>query len=158
MSILKRLNVPVFKAGGAPEISESTYRLNISGMVEKSLVYSLEDIKQMPFASVSARLLSVSGWSVRTVWEGVLWREFIKNVNPLPQATHAAFISVDGGYNTTISLADLDHPRVMLVYGVEGEKLEPEYGGPLRMVIPHLYGYKSAKWLGTIEFTDSKIG
>lgn len=158
MSILKRLNVPVFKAGGFPDINKDNYKLHVRGLAEKPLVYSLRNIKEMPFSSVSSRLLSVSGWSVRAVWEGVLWRDFIRLVNLLPQANHATFISVDGGYDTTISLDDLDHPRVMLVYRVEGEPLEPEYGGPLRMVVPNLYGYKSAKWLGTIEFCDSMRG
>jgi DMSO/TMAO reductase YedYZ molybdopterin-dependent catalytic subunit len=63
-----------------------------------------------------------------------------------------------GGYSTTVSLSDLDHPKVLLVYGVEGEALERAYGGPLRMVIPQLYGYQSAKWLSRIEIVDSMRG
>ena len=63
-----------------------------------------------------------------------------------------------GGYSTTVSLSDLDHPKVLLVYGLEGEALERAYGGPLRMVIPQLYGYQSAKWLSRIEIVDSMRG
>jgi len=107
---------------------------------------------------VNARLTSVSGWSVRAVWQGVVWKDFLAQVQLKPEANHAAFISLGGGYETSLALKDLDHPRVLLCYAVEGEPLEPEYGGPLRMIVPHRYGYKSAKWLGRIEFIPGRRG
>jgi DMSO/TMAO reductase YedYZ molybdopterin-dependent catalytic subunit len=68
------------------------------------------------------------------------------------------FTSVGGGYRTTVSLKDLENPRVLLAYGVNGDPIEAEYGGPLRMVIPNLWGYKSCKWLGKIEFINQEEG
>lgn len=158
MSILSRLNVPVFKAGGSPDKDDTDFTLSIEGLVSEPCVFKLDQIKNLPFSTVNARLTSVSGWSVRADWQGVLWRDFVNVVNPLPDASHATFFSRASIYKTTVSLSDLDHPRVLLVYAVKEEPLEWEYGGPLRMVIPHRYGYKSAKWLRGIEFTDEMRG
>jgi DMSO/TMAO reductase YedYZ molybdopterin-dependent catalytic subunit len=132
--------------------------LEIGGLVQGPAVFTLDELKSWPMASVDARLTSVSGWSVRAVWQGVLWSEFLNHVSLQEKASHATFISLGGGYRTTISLEDLDHPRVIMAYAVADEPLEFEYGGPLRMVVPHLWGYKSAKWLGLIEFTDTMVG
>jgi DMSO/TMAO reductase YedYZ molybdopterin-dependent catalytic subunit len=158
MSILSELKVPSFGAGGIPDVDEKTYQLKVEGLVEEAFTFSLDEIKGWPKSTVDARLTSVSGWSVRANWQGSLWRDFLHSVTPRPEASHATFISLGGGYSTTVSLEDLDHPRVLLVYAVDGEPLEVKYGGPLRMVIPHLYGYKSAKWLSRIEFVDSMQG
>ena len=158
MSILSRLRPPVFKAGGMPEIDRAQYRLNVRGLVEEERTFIWQEIMDLPASKVDARLTSVSGWSVRATWEGVLWRDFIRMLRPKKEASFASFSSFGGDYETSVSLADLDHPRVLLVYGVEGEPLEREYGGPLRMVIPNLYGYKSSKWLETITLTDAMKG
>ncbi len=158
MSILSRLKTPVFSAGGMPEIDFERYRLHVVGHVEKEESFTWEEIMDLPKSQVDARLTSVSGWSVRAKWEGILWRDFVGVIRPTKQATHATFSSFGGAYETTVALVDLDHPRVILVYAVEGEPLEREYGGPLRMVIPNLYGYKSCKWLETITLTDTMEG
>ncbi|MBU2498147.1 MAG: molybdopterin-dependent oxidoreductase [Proteobacteria bacterium] len=158
MGILSRLKTPSFGAGGVPDVDEANYRLSVEGLIRDPFACSIEEIKGWPKSAVSARLTSVSGWSVRATWEGVLWRDFMNLVSPLPEASHVIFVSLGEGYSTTVSLTDLDHPRTLLVYAVEGEPLERAYGGPLRMVISHLYGYKSAKWLGRIEFADAMRG
>jgi DMSO/TMAO reductase YedYZ molybdopterin-dependent catalytic subunit len=158
VSVLSRLKVPSFTAGGVPDVDEALYKLLVDGLVEEPLAFSIKEIKKLPMNTVNARLTSVSGWSVRAQWQGVLWRDFLDSLSFLPEVNHATFISLGEGYSTTVSLRDLDHPRVLLVYAVDGEPLEVAYGGPLRMVIPHLYGYKSAKWLSRIELTDSMRG
>ena len=157
MSILTQLKCPVFKAEGIPKIDESSYILRVDGLVEAEEEFSLDDIKSLPFSQISSRLTSVSGWSVRADWDGVTWNDFIKEIQLKEGANHATFYS-HGGYTTTVSLQDLSNPRVMLVYGVAGEPLEAEYGGPLRTVIPNLWGYKSCKWLVRIEFCDVMRG
>jgi len=158
MSVLTRLRLPRFTAGGMPETSETDWRLTVDGLVAAPREYSLEDIQALPQSEVNARLTSVSGFSVRALWQGVLWRDFLAGIELRPTASHATFTSQGGRYTTTVSLADLDHPRVMLVLGVEGEPLERDYGGPLRMLIPHLWGYKSAKWLAGITLGESMLG
>lgn len=158
MSLLSRLNTPMFRAGGMPEIPDDQWRLEIAGLTAQPAIYDLATVLSWPQSTVNARLTSVSGWSVRALWRGVLWKDLLHLIQPQAQASHATFISQGGGYSTTVSLSDLDHPRVLLVYGVEDEPLEREYGGPLRMVIPHLYGYKSAKWLARIELVQAMQG
>jgi len=156
LSILGRLKTPVFKAEGIPKVDEKAYRLNVWGLVKSERMFTLQEILEMPKTSLNARLTSVSGWSVRANWEGVLWQDFMSYVDLMPGAIHARFTSI-GGYDTSMPLAVLNE-RVMLVYAVEGEPLEKEYGWPLRLLVPHLWGYKSCKWLADIQFTDSEQG
>ncbi len=158
MSILSKLKVPVFTAGGIPEIDLAEYRLSVKGLIENPMVFSLSDIQRLPQNSISARLLSVSGWSVRATWEGVLWNDFIKLFRLKKEAYYVKFISYGGEYFSTVSLEKVIHPRSILVLRVNGEPLEKEYGGPLRIVLPHLYGYKSPKWLSEIVFVEKNEG
>ena len=143
--------MPRFRRAACPTFGDAEWRLEVDGLVAAPRDYTLADLRALPQSEVDARLTSVSGFSVRARWQGVLWRDFLAGLEPGPgTASHATFASQGGGYTTTVSLADLDHPRVMLVLGVEGEPLERDYGGPLRMFIPQLWGYKSAKWLAGI--------
>lgn len=158
MSILSRLKCPVFAAEGIPDIPEEDYILVVNGLIKRKRTFSLSEIKQMPFSRINSRLTSVSGWSVRADWDGVTWNDFVKEIEPDPEADHVNFHSYGGGYTTAVSLKDLSYSKVMLVYAVEGEPLELEYGGPLRMIVPNLWGYKSCKWLMRIEFINGIVG
>ena len=158
MSTLKDLAVPVFKAGGMPKIDLKTYVLTVGGLVSHSYHFSWQEILTMPTARVDCRLTSVSGWSVRVGWDGIRWIDFLKQISVGSEAKHVRFTSVGAGYSTTVAMTDLEHPNVLLAYGVDGEPIEPEYGRPLRMVIPNLWGYKSCKWLGVIHFVEEMEG
>ena len=157
MTLLKEVNTPVFKAEGIPVVAEKEYRLRVTGLVGEPAEFSLARIKELPFSRVDARLTSVSGFSVRAPWEGVLWRDFQRELSLEERASHVIFTSLKG-YSTCLPLKDLDHPRVLLVYAVDGEAIEREYGWPLRLLVPHRWGYKSCKWLGTITFTAKMEG
>jgi DMSO/TMAO reductase YedYZ molybdopterin-dependent catalytic subunit len=157
MSRLTDLRVPVFLAEGKPQVDYASWRLQVNGLISNPRILSLTDIKALPFSRVDARLTSVSGWSVRVIWEGVLFTDFLKEFALQPGASHVTFSSI-GGYDSTVSLTDLEQPRVLLCYAVEGEPLEIEYGGPCRMIVPNLWGYKSVSCLARIEFTDSMKG
>ena len=158
MSILKDLDVPVFKAGGMPAIDLTNYVLLVGGLVKEKWSFSWKDILAMPKSRVNSRLTSVSGWSVRADWEGIRWDDFVRQIAFDPEANYVRFSTVGGSYTTVVSIKDLENPRVLLAYGVNGDWIEPEYGGPLRMVIPNLWGYKSCKWLGEIDFIDEMEG
>lgn len=157
MSRLNDLRVPVFLAEGKPSVDVDTWRVQVGGLIDNPRNLSLADIKALPFSRVDARLTSVSGWSVRALWEGVLFTDFLKLLTLQPEASHVTFSSI-GGYDSTVALSDLNHPRVLLCYAVEGEPLEVEYGGPCRMIVPNLWGYKSVSCLARIEFTDEMKG
>jgi DMSO/TMAO reductase YedYZ molybdopterin-dependent catalytic subunit len=157
MSVLSEMDTPVFAAEGMPEAAiPDQWKMHVDGMAGTAVDVNLSELKTLPNSTVNCRLTSVSGWSVRADWNGAPWREFIKAYPPKPGASHATFRSV-GGYTTTVPLSALDHPRVLLCWGVGGEPLEVEYGGPLRMVIPNLWGYKSCKWLMRVTYTDRMI-
>jgi DMSO/TMAO reductase YedYZ molybdopterin-dependent catalytic subunit len=158
MSILKDLGVPAFKAGGMPVIDLQSYLLSVGGLVKEERYFSWQEILAMPKSGVNCRLTSVSGWSVRADWEGIKWNNFLKQILIDSKTNHVRFTSVGGGYSTTVLSKDLENPRVLLAYGVNGDPIETEYGGPLRMVIPNLWGYKSCKWLGKIEFIGQEEG
>jgi DMSO/TMAO reductase YedYZ molybdopterin-dependent catalytic subunit len=158
MSILKDLGVPTFKAGGMPAIDLKNYSLSVGGLVKEEKHFSWQEISAMPRNCVNCRLTSVSGWSVRADWEGIKWNDFLRWIPVESRANYVRFTSAGGGYSTTVSLKDLENPRVLLAYGVNGSPVEAEYGGPLRMVIPNLWGYKSCKWLSEIEFINQEEG
>jgi DMSO/TMAO reductase YedYZ molybdopterin-dependent catalytic subunit len=157
MSRLTDLRVPVFLAEGKPRVDIAAWRLQVGGLIENPGDFSLAEIRALPFSRVDARLTSVSGWSVRVNWEGVLFTDFLKQFALQPGASHVTFSSI-GGYDSTVALSDLRHPRVLLCYAVEGEPLEIEYGGPCRMIVPNLWGYKSVSCLARIELTDAMKG
>jgi len=158
MSVLKDLGVPIFKAGGMPAIDLSTFVLSVGGLIKEKRLFSWQDILTMPKSKVNSRLTSVSGWSVRADWEGIKWDDFLRQLSLDPEGNYVRFSTVGGSYTTVVGLKDLENPRVLLAYGVNGGWIEPEYGGPLRMVIPNLWGYKSCKWLGVINFIDQMGG
>jgi len=158
MSILKDLGVPAFKAGGMPVIDLQNYFLSTGGLVKEERHFSWQEILALPKSQVNCRLTSVSSWSVRADWGGIQWDDFLRLIPVESGTNRVRFTSVGGGYSTTVSLKDLENPRVLLAYGVNGNPIEAEYGGPLRMVIPNLWGYKSCKWLGKIEFINQEEG
>ncbi len=158
MSILRELGVPVFDAGGMPKIDLSTYILSVGGIAREERHFSWPEILVMPKSQVNCRLTSVSGWSVRADWEGIKWRDFLNQISVDSKTNHVRFTTIGGGYRTVVPCKDLENQRVLLAYGVNGEPIEPDYGGPLRMIIPNLWGYKSCKWLGSIEFIGQMEG
>jgi DMSO/TMAO reductase YedYZ molybdopterin-dependent catalytic subunit len=158
MSILKDLGVPAFKAGGMPTIDLQTYAVFVGGLVKRERHFSWQEILAMSKSRVNCRLTSVSGWSVRADWEGIKWKDFLKEIRIDSKANHVRFTTIGGNYTTVVSFWDLENPSVLLAYGINGEPIEPDYGGPLRMIIPNLWGYKSCKWLGRIDFIDQMEG
>jgi DMSO/TMAO reductase YedYZ molybdopterin-dependent catalytic subunit len=158
MSVLKDLGVPIFKAGGMPTLDLTTYVLSVGGMVKEKRLFPWQDIMAMPKSRVNCRLTSVSGWSVRADWEGIKWNDFLQEISVDTGANYVRFSTVGGSYTTVVGAADLENSRALLAYGVNGDRIEPDYGGPLRMVIPNLWGYKSCKWLGEIDFIDQMEG
>lgn len=154
MTALKEMNTPVFAAEGVLHLSRPDFKLEVGGLVQNPVTLSLDEVMNtLKNGSMDRRLTSVSGWSVRANWNGVLWKDFLDYVKPLPAARYVLFSSA-GEYTTAVWMPDLTESQSMIAWGVGNEPLEDEYGGPLRLIIPNLWGYKSCKWLTKIQFVE----
>jgi len=148
---------PVLHEGDVPVFDPTTWDLRIGGSVEVPLTLSWEAVQALPKAEVRSDFHCVTRWSTfDNVWRGVLFREVLKLVRPAPDA---AFVMVLGhlgedprGYSTNVPLADLDRPDVLLAESNRAQAIDPEHGGPLRLVVPHLYAWKSCKWIRGLVF------
>ncbi len=143
---------PVLTQGMTPHIDLKEWRLAIVGAVEEELTLTWEELLALPRTTSVADIHCVTGWSrLDNEWEGVSFRDLMEHVRPKPEARHVMVHSY-GGYTTNVSLQDLMEDGVMLARSHNGEPLTPEHGGPLRLVIPHLYFWKSAKWVRGLQF------
>jgi DMSO/TMAO reductase YedYZ molybdopterin-dependent catalytic subunit len=99
----------------------------------------------------------VEGWGVKNVrWKGVKLAELIKHVQPKTNATHITFYSLGGVYTESLYFAEASEEQTLLAYGLYGKSLPAQQGFPLRVIIPLMFGYKGAKWVHRIEFTNQQ--
>ena len=157
MSILKELRTPIFNAESIKNVPDlSNYKITIkkNGLKVVEFYYN-EFFILFQKKEVECRLTSVSGWSVRATWQGILWKDFMEYIKP-DKYNYVVFESY-GGYITAVHKEDLNNPRIIIATYVNDESIEKAYGGPVRMVIPNLWGYKSCKWLNRIIFSNEYI-
>jgi DMSO/TMAO reductase YedYZ molybdopterin-dependent catalytic subunit len=152
MSALSDLRIPVFWTEGQPDIRREGYTVEVAGLVERPGSFGMEKLFELATDTCSCRLTSVTRWSVRLDWRGIRMGRFLSFVQPLPETRFVKFTSFGGTYFTVVGREDLDHPRAILALAAEGEDLPVEYGGPVRALFPHLWGYKSAKSVVRIDF------
>ncbi|EWH21045.1 sulfite oxidase-like oxidoreductase [Bacillus haynesii] len=145
---------PVLHAGDVPEYEDlSKWNLQIYGLVEQPLLLTLNDLHEMPQSEVSNDIHCVTGWSrLDNVWEGIKTREIAERVKPLPEAKFV-ILHAEEGWTTNVPLEDFLKDSSLLAHSHNGAPLTQEHGFPLRAVMPHLYFWKSAKWLRGIQFT-----
>lgn len=146
---------PVLHYGGVPRVSKEKWSFRVFGLIDReALTLTWHDLIALPQASMTEDIHCVTRWSRLGVrFEGVLFTEILKLVGLRPEATHAT-IYAENSFSTNLSLTDLTQPNVMLAHRADGVDLEPEHGGPVRLVVPHLYFWKSAKWVRGVEITD----
>ena len=158
MSRLSELNTPVFWAEGHPgPLAAEGWEVQVGGLVGNPTTITYEDVVAMPTTVADARMTSVSGWSVRGKWAGVQLKHVIDSVKPMPEAAHVQFTSYRGIYTTCIPLDVALSERTLLAHTFDGEPIEEDYGGPLRVFCPYLWGYKSAKCLVGIQLVEWSI-
>lgn len=158
MGFLRSVKTPVFNAEQTKNVPErADYTIQIGGETDKRGIYKLDEfLSEFKIHTVPSRLTSVSRWSVRADWQGILWSDFVSWANPTADYKFL-YMESWGGYKTCVDAKYLDNPRVLICTQVADEEIEFEYGGPIRMVIPNLWGYKSCKWLKKIYFTDEYV-
>jgi len=150
---------PVLTYGETPEIAPEDWSFRISGLVSREVVLSWADFRALPRVRVTADFHCVTRFStLDNGWEGVSTREVLARAEVLPEA---AFVLVHsyGGYTTNLPLEDLLSESALLADTHNGRPLAVEHGGPVRLVVPHLYAWKSAKWANGFElFADDRRG
>ena len=158
MSKLKEMGTPIFWAEGHPgPLDAAGWEIEIGGLGEKPTALSYQDVLELPKTVVDARLTSVSGFSVGGAWGGVQLSQIFSVVRPAPDASHVQFVSYRRIYTTCIPLEIARQERALLAYSFEGEPLESDYGGPVRLFCPYLWGYKSAKSVVAVNLVDRSI-
>ncbi len=144
---------PVLDLGAEPNVTPQKFRLDVDGAVENRLSLSLDEFMALPQAESVSDIHCVTQWSrYDNRWKGVAARTILELVQPKPDARHIVFHSFDG-YTTNVQLEQFDQPDVFLVHEWEGKPLTRAHGGPVRVLIPRFYFWKSAKWLRRIQFT-----
>lgn len=145
---------PVLDLGVTPNISKESWRLEIIGAVENPVVWNFSQFSAQQQDLFVNDIHCVTTWSrYDNEWEGLATRQLIKVCRPKPIARFVVLHSHDG-YTTNLSLEDFAADGALLAHSWSGKPLEPSHGGPVRLVVPHLYFWKSAKWLKRIEFRN----
>ncbi len=145
---------PVLSAGPTPLISTSAWECTVTTTTGKESVFDWTRLHQLPIEDVEVDLHCVTRWSkLGTRWRGVPVEALLADVDD-PSAAHVMARSY-GGYRTNIPLPDLANGRAWLVFEYDGQPLSPEHGGPVRLLVPHLYLWKSAKWISGLTLMET---
>ena len=145
---------PVLTYGRTPSIQVEKWTLRIFGLVDGEKTFSWKEFQALPRVGVTADFHCVTRFStLDNAWEGVATRELIRHVRVDPEASHV-MVHCYGGYTTNLPLEDFLSERSLLVDRHNGNPLPVDHGGPVRLIVPHLYAWKSAKWVSGIELMN----
>lgn len=145
---------PVLDLGIQPNLSQAEWALSVGGQVENAIKWDWGALMAQPQVECVNDIHCVTTWSrYDNAWKGVAMRTLLAQVKPRASAKFLMLKSFDG-YSTNVPLADVDRDDVLIAHTWQGKPLAREHGGPVRLVVPHLYFWKSAKWLRHITFMD----
>jgi DMSO/TMAO reductase YedYZ molybdopterin-dependent catalytic subunit len=145
-------NWPVLDLGVQPDVRPDNWRLQVVGLVENPIVWTLPDFMAQPQEEFVSDIHCVTQWSrFDNHWRGVSARQILELAKPKPEARHVLFRCYDG-YTTNVKREVFEEPNVLLAHSWEGKPIPREHGGPVRVVIPDWYFWKSPKWVTRIEF------
>ena len=148
------LKWPVLHYGSVPLFDPATWDFRVFGLVEKPIRLRWDEFNRLPRAQVTSDFHCVTRWSrFDNRWEGVLFHEVLELVKLKPRAGYV-LVHAEQGYTANVPLPDLDRDNVLFTTHHDGQPLAPEHGYPLRLIVPHLYAWKSVKWVRGIEFLD----
>jgi DMSO/TMAO reductase YedYZ molybdopterin-dependent catalytic subunit len=143
---------------GAPDRNATDYRLAISGLVKRTATYTLADLQAMPQIAVVRDFQCVTGWRVPQVhWRGVQLSHLLDLAGVSDGATAVRFLSFDGTYTESLTLEQARLSDVMVALEMLGGPVSHDHGGPVRLYVAPMYGYKSLKWLSGIELTADVV-
>jgi DMSO/TMAO reductase YedYZ molybdopterin-dependent catalytic subunit len=142
-------------AEGTPHIDISTYRLKVSGLVNRPLSQSLTDIKAMNFEERLVKLPCVEGWTEKALWKGPRLADVLEKAG-VQKGAETVIFSSPGGYTTSLTVEDVKKTDPLLAYEVNGDKLPVNQGYPVRLVVPKKLGYKWIKWVIEIKIAKGE--
>lgn len=145
---------PVLHYGSVPRIDLATWNLRIFGLAGEARSWTWDELSAMPRRRVHCDIHCVTHWSkFGNVFEGVPVSRLLREVQPSPEANYV-IVHAEAGFTTNLPMPDLDREDVILATHHNGEPLSPDHGWPMRLVVPHLYFWKSAKWIRGLELVD----
>jgi len=145
---------PVLTYGLTPRFNPRTWTFRCFGLVAEPVSWTWEEFLKLPRTEITCDIHCVTRWSrLDNRFEGVHIREIMKRVSLRPEARYV-MVHADPDYTTNLPLAELVDDDVLLALAHDGQDLSPEHGGPLRLVVPKLYFWKSAKWVRAFEFLE----
>lgn len=143
---------PILQIGDIPSYDINEWNFKVFGEVKEEKTFTYADILKLPQTKTVSDIHCVTRWSkFDNAFEGVRFRDFAKELNINPEAKHV-MVYGDYDYDTNLPLEDLWGDDILLAHSYNGEPLTPQHGWPLRLIVPHLYFWKSAKWLRGFEF------
>lgn len=138
-----------------PKLNDKNWSFTIDGLVEKKNTYNWEQFVQLDREVQVSDFHCVTGWSVYSVtWEGIPLRNFLQQAGVKKEAKYVKLYSADGVYTDTLSIDQAMLDDVMVAILIDGEPITEKNGGPVRLIVPKMYAYKSIKWLNRMELID----
>ncbi len=148
------LKWPVLHYGSVPRFDPERWDFVVSGLVESPVRWNWREFNSLPTVTTHSDFHCVTRWSrFDNDWKGVSFREVLRRVNAKPAATYV-LVHAEQGFTANVPLADLDRDNVLFATHHDGEPLSADHGYPLRLIVPHLYAWKSVKWVRGIEFLE----
>lgn len=145
-------------SGNEPDRTKKTYKLKVDGLVRRTRTFGFADLEGLPSTGLTLDFQCVTGWRVpRVPWSGVRLSDLLHRVGVRPGAKAVLFHSFDGEYTESLTLAQAMRPDVLVATSMYGKPVTQSHGGPVRLYVAPMYGYKSLKWLGRIEVSDKVV-
>ncbi|UCE29192.1 MAG: sulfite oxidase-like oxidoreductase [Candidatus Bathyarchaeota archaeon] len=147
---------PVLHEGPIPKFEPKTWDFVVEGLVKNPVRLMYAEFLKLPKVMSISDFHCVTGWSkLDNKWEGVTFKVISDLVEPLKEARYVTIVA-EGDYTTSLPIQDLLDDDVLLAHRLDDKPLEPKHGGPLRLVVPKKYAYKSAKWVRKLRFTKEQ--
>jgi DMSO/TMAO reductase YedYZ molybdopterin-dependent catalytic subunit len=151
------LKWPVLHYGSVPKFDPTAWEFRVWGLVGVPIKLSWDAFNRLPKTQTNSDFHCVTRWSrFDNEWQGVAFKEILKLVQPKPEAKHV-LLHAEQGFTANVPLADLDRENVLLATHHDGQPLSPDHGYPLRLIVPHLYAWKSVKWARGLEFLGRDV-
>ncbi len=150
-------NFRVYSVTEIPSFSSDNWKFAIGGLVNQPLTYNWEDFLKIPRQFQVSDFHCITGWSVyRVTWEGILLSDLLNKAGVKSQAKYVKFYSGDGVYTDTLTIQQARMQDVMIAILMDGKPIPQKLGGPIRLIVPKMYAYKSVKWVQAIELIEEE--